>query len=302
MTDDVFLNGRMTARSEARVSAFDAGLQHAVGLFETMLVRNGRVFRGQQHLGRLAESARLLGLSESLRTEPLLRAIEMVVQRRGLEAARVRLTVTGGDLNLLRAAESHRRDPTLLIDAQPPTPYPPALFEEGVLATATVGLANPFDPTAGHKTLAYWARLRALQHAAASGAGESICFSTGNLMAGGCVSNVFLLREGILLTPWCRGEEPPPMGDHPVLPGVTRSALLDLAQRDGIAHERRNLTIDDLLGAEECFLTNSSWGVLPVRQVEAHIVGTGRPGPITRALRSAWLALVDEETMRGDAE
>jgi branched-subunit amino acid aminotransferase/4-amino-4-deoxychorismate lyase len=296
MADEVFLNGSMVERSAARVSAFDAGLQHAVGLFETMLVRQGRVFRGIQHLERLAESARLLGLSDSLRVAPLLQAIEWVVQRRGLDAARVRLTVTGGDLNLLRAGEPQRRDPTLLIDAQPPTPYPPALFENGVLATVTAGLANPFDPAAGHKTLAYWSRLRALQLAAASGAGESLCFTTTNVLVGGCVSNVFLVRDDLLLTPLCRGEEPPAQGDHPVLPGVTRMAVLELAAEAGVRHEKRVLTVDDLLSAQECFLTNSSWGVLPVRQIEAHPVGTGQPGGVTRHLRAAWLTMVERET------
>src|SRR5262245_23668928 len=128
----VWLNGAFVDRTDAKVSAFDAGFQHAVGLFETMLARHHRVFRGERHLERIAESARVLGLTESLRTGPLLEAVESAVRRNELASARVRLTITGGDLNLLVSQGAPRLpDPTILIVAQPATAYPDAMFERG---------------------------------------------------------------------------------------------------------------------------------------------------------------------------
>lgn len=293
----VFLNGQLVERDDARVSAFDAGFQHAIGLFETMLVRNGRVFRGDRHIARLDASARALGLSESLRTDPLLDAIALTLERNGMAEARVRLTITGGDLNWLQSrGERRAADPTVLIVAQPPTAYPAEFFERGVLVTIADDKANPLDPFAGHKSLSYWPRVRALQLAGAKGASEALWFTVANHLAGGCVSNVFLVREGLLVTPPARGEEAAGALPSPVLPGVTREALIALAEARSLRVERRVLAIADVLAAEEIFLTNSSWGVLPIRQVEGHVVGDGEPGPVTRSLREAWTALVDDET------
>lgn len=298
---DVWLNGSWCRREDARISAFDAGFQHGVGLFETMLARNGGVFRLADHLARLETSARELGLSERIRREPLAEAVLATLERSGRSEARIRLTLSGGDLNLLAPDGGGRtHDPTILIAAQPPTRYPEELFARGVRVVIADARVNPLDPTAGHKALWYWPRLSALQAAAAVGASEALWFSVTNHLACGCVSNAFVVREGRLLTPIARGEEPTGALRAPVLPGITRAAIIALAEEAGIAVERRMLTIDDVLGAEELFLTNSSWGVLPVVGVERAAIGSGvgsdGPGPITRRLRAAWLDLVERET------
>lgn len=287
---DVWLNGSWVRRVDARVSAFDAGLQHGVGLFETMSARDGRVLRLREHLARLVASVAALRLSESLRAEPLAEAVEQTVERTGLSSARVRLTVTGGDLNLvLRDGSRPQHHPTILIVAQPPTPYPPALFENGIVISVAGFRSNPLDPMAGHKTLWYWPRLAALQQASAAGAGEALVLSVTNHLAGGCVSNLFLVKDGVVSTPIARGEEAPDALRSPVLPGITRQWVVDEFDRRAIPVERRMLSIDDLLSAEECFLTNSSWGVLPVVAVEGATIGSGRVGACTAELRAAWL-------------
>lgn len=191
---EVWLDGQFVPRDEARISAFDAGFQHAVGLFETMLARNGRVFRPHRHLERLADSARALLLSERLRVEPLIAAVQATVDRNGLDEARVRLTLTGGDLNMLQREHAAPQDPTVLIVAQPPTRYPEAFFEKGIRAVVAEARANPFSETAGRKTLAYWERIRSLQVAAAQGAGEVLWLTITNHLASGAVSNLFLLK------------------------------------------------------------------------------------------------------------
>jgi branched-chain amino acid aminotransferase len=330
----VFLNGRFITMEEARVSAFDAGFQHGVGLFETMSARLGpdgraEIFRLEQHLERLIASAKALGLTDRLRTHALAEAVAGTVEHSKLERARVRLTITGGDLNLLTQARARPQqnqepgeegakrgiDPTVLIVAQPATQYPPEMFERGVPIVIGETRLNPLDPLAGHKTLNYWGRLRELQDAAAKGAGEALLLLVTNHLGGGCVSNIFLFKNGHLLTPIARGEERNVAGAEagepgeagggvpklatgavlpsPVLPGITRRWVIDWAKEQQVPVERRMLSIDDLLGADEVFLTNSSWGVLPVVRVEREDIGDGEVGGLTADLRRAWL--VDEQ-------
>jgi branched-subunit amino acid aminotransferase/4-amino-4-deoxychorismate lyase len=292
----VWLNGEFLERDSARVSVFDAGFQHGVGLFETMQAQHGRVFRVLDHLERLRGSAATLLLTERLHTRPLSEAIHRTIERNGLDAARVRLTITGGNLANVPQTGVGPVDPTILIVAQPPTAYPPAFFAEGIVAMIADGRTNPFDPMAGHKTLNYWPRIHALQTAAARGAGESLWFTVSNHLASGSVSNVFLAKDGALVTPYARGEEEAGAIPAPVLPGVTRRAIIALADAEGVRTERRMISIDDLLGADEVFLTNASWGVLPVTRVERESIAGGEVGTLTARLREAWLAAVDAET------
>jgi branched-subunit amino acid aminotransferase/4-amino-4-deoxychorismate lyase len=292
----VWINGKFVEREAATVSAFDAGLQHGIGLFETMSAHHGTVFRAEAHCRRLSDSARALLLTESLRPDPLAQAVDQAVERNGLERARVRLTVTGGNLGLPVTAERRRVDPTIIIDVQPPTAYPDAFFEQGVMVVVSDGRLNPMSPDAGHKTLNYWPRIHALQRAAARKGAESLWFTVHNRLAGGSVSNAFVVRQGRVLTPWARGESAEEPGSPAVLPGITRQAIFDLCVPLGIEAERRTLAIEDVLGAEEVFLTNSSWGVLPVVAVERERIGGGEVGNVTARLREAWLALVERET------
>ena len=331
----VFLSGRFYGCegsppiSEARISAFDAGLQHAVGLFETM--RAGVLRRGiegprthgeaietwvlmlDDHMERLAGSARELGLSDQLRVPALSEAVVETVRRSGLEHARVRLTITAGDLAMLSGAQgggggggggigggggaqARQADPTVLIVAQPITEYPAPMFERGVAATLADARANPLDPTHGHKTLNYWWRLRELQTASSKGAAEAIVLSVTNHLVGGCVSNLLIVKDDTLLTPIARAEEQEIAGKgapalpSPVLPGITRAWAIDKAERLGLRVSRKMLAVQDLLEADEVMLTNSSWGVLPIVRVEASDIGEAKPGRIARDLRDAWLA------------
>ncbi|MEC9372713.1 MAG: aminotransferase class IV, partial [Planctomycetota bacterium] len=272
----------------------DAAVQHAVGLFETMHARRGSVFRIRDHIARLARSARELGLSEAIRERPLAQAVQLAVQRSELERARVRLTVTGGDLNLLASTGKGPSDPTVLIDVQPATDYPDEMFTRGVAAAIADQRANPLNHFEGHKTINYWWRLRALQSAASRGAGESIVLQVTNHLAGGAVSNIFLVKNGSLATPIAHTEEEQGAMHSPILPGVTRRTIIELADRMGVGCAKRMLSVDDLLDADEVFLTNSSWGVLPVVRVEASEIGDAKPGELTMDLRRKWSAAIDE--------
>jgi len=292
----IWLNGKFVTRDDANVSIFDAGFQHGVGLFETMLARHGRVFRLEPHLQRLGDSAELLLLTKRLRLGPLAEAVELTVAESGLDDARVRLTVTGGDLGAAPAATGRAQDATIAVVVQPATEYPDAFFTDGVVARIADGRENPLHPMSGHKTLNYWPRIQALQSAAAAGAGESLWFTVSNHLASGSVSNVFLVKDEQVLTPFARGEEHSGSLAAPVLPGITRAAVLELAEGMGLETDRRMLDIEQLLASDEVFLTNSSWGVLPVVGVEREQIGDGSVGPITARLLAAWRDLVEAET------
>ena len=311
----VYLDGKFVDEGEATLSAFDAGVQHAIGLFETMRAYGGRVFRLDQHIDRLTRSARELGLTERLHAGPLQEAVEATLKENDLLDARLRLTLTGGNLSMLAAARpggsgagegggtgGGGHQPSILIAATTPTIYPESFFTDGVGLVIADPKANPFDPTAGHKTLNYWPRLQTLAAAARTGAGESLWFTITNHVASGAVSNVFLVRDGRLLTPIARGEEPTGAIASPVLPGVTRTAAIEAADRLGIPIERKMLTIDDVLGADEVFLTNTSWLLLPVVRVEKETIGDGRVGPVARKLYQQLTETIHAECVEPSGE
>ena len=291
-----WINGHFVDASDAKVGFFDAGFQHGIGLFETMLARGGAVLRLEEHLTRLAASARELRLFDPLHIEPLAEAVQVTLAKNEMQDARLRVTLTAGDMGRPFAGANAAGEkpaapqPTVAVHVQPPTRYPDELFAKGVGVSIAENRANPHDPFAGHKTSMYWPRIAAVQRAAELGCAEALWFSITNHLASGSVSNIFLARNGALRTPFARGEELAGAARSPVLPGCTRAAVVLWAEGTGIAVERAELTIEDVVEADEIFLTNSSWGVLPVVRVERHQVGDGTPGPIARAMREKWLA------------
>lgn len=303
----VLVNGEFVAPGDARVSAFDAGLQHAVGLFETMTaVMSGgeaRVVGLDEHLNRLANSAKELGLARELNIAALEEAVLATVERDGTPRQRVRLTVTGGDLNLLSGASAENAGPTVLVVSQPAVNYPQEMYDNGISVVVADFRANPLDEGEGHKTLNYWTRLRELQKAAAKRAGEALVFSVTNHLCGGCVSNLILVKDGQVITPLARGEETEsntpvagPAGIRlraPVLPGITRQHVLDWAAGSGLQVTKRLVSIDDLLKADEVVVTNSGFGVLPVTRLERETIAQGVVGPISRQWIANWREQID---------
>ena len=290
-----YLNGQMLDDSQALVSAQDAGFQHAVGLFETMFAHNGTVFR----LDRLKHSAAELGLAVDMDTAPLADAVNQTLAENKLDQARLRLTVTAGTLSMLRSSEGEQAmqvRQTVCVQASEPTAFAPDYFDQGVRVRLYGQGANPFDITSGHKTLNYWARLRSLRQAAASDCAEAIWLSVTNHLASGAVSNLFLVKDGALFTPIARGEEKPDALPAPVLPGITREAVIECAQAQSITVKKQMLSVEDLLDADEVFLTNSNWKVLPVVAVEQKEIADGKVGAMTQSLRDRVLAIVEEET------
>lgn len=283
--EQIWLNGVLTPAGEARVSAFDAGLLHGVGLFETMRAYNGRVFRLDDHLTRLAASAEALQIAKSADVEPWRSGVGQVLEANGLTEARVRLLVTPGDV---RGGEGQSDDAggTVLIAAGPMTPYDEELYAKGMTVLVSGFKQGRYDPTCGHKTTSYFSRLIALREAQAHGCGEALWFTTENLVAEGSISNVFIVADAVIKTP--------PV-ETPILPGVARKVVLEIARGQKLAVQELPLTIKDLLAADECFLTNSIMEVMPVCRVERHAIGQEEPGPITQRLVGGYRQCVKDE-------
>jgi branched-chain amino acid aminotransferase len=285
MAEKVFLNDNLIEVGEARVSVTDSGLLYGAGLFETMRSRNGVVFRLEDHLDRLSSSARALSISYPYEKTYIREAIDRLLQANELAEARLRLTLTNGPL----AQPEEQRKPTLLITATAFRPYPPEYYETGVLVILCPFRQNATDPTSGHKTTSYYSRLLALNLAHQKRAAEALWFTTDNRLAEGCVSNIFLVKNSILYTP--------PL-ETPVLPGIARKTVRQLAQQQSLDVVEKDLFIADVLEADEIFLTNVIMEVLPVVGVEQHTVGNGKVGPITGKLREGFLRAIEQQCRR----
>ncbi len=274
MSEKVFLNDRLVDIDKACVSATDSGFLYGAGLFETMRAYNGVVFSLKDHLDRLLFSASALSIpiGETYDRKYIADAIYKLLKANKLTEARLRLTATSGPMS----KKNEQQKPTLLITATKLAPYPPEYYKNGVMVVLSPFRQNTAEPTYGHKTTSYFSRMLALKLAHQKQAAEALWFTIDNRLAEGCISNLFLVKDSILYTPFIW---------TPVLAGVARKTVCQIALRNSIKFVEKDLSIDNLLAADEIFLTNVIMQILPVCKVEKHDVGDGKPGPITKKLR-----------------
>ncbi len=282
MAQKVFLNDKLIDTDKACISVTDSGFLYGAGLFETMRSHNGIVFSLADHLDRLFFSAGALSIEISYDREYITDAIYNVLRANKLTDARLRLTLTGGPMS----TSDEDRKATLLITAVKLQPYPPEYYKKGVLVVLCPFRQNPNDPTCGHKTTSYFPRMIALKMAHQKRAAEALWFTSDNRLAEGCVSNIFLVKDSTLYTPPLK---------TPVLAGIARKTICRLALQSSIKFVEKYLTIDDVLGADEIFLTNVIMQVMPVVSVEKHIVGDGKVGPMTKELKEKFDELVENQ-------
>ncbi len=282
MTEQVFLNDKLVDIDKASISVTDSGFLYGAGLFETMRSHNGAVFALTDHLDRLFATADVLSINNPYDREYIAEAINKVLVANKLTDARLRLTLTNGPM----AESEEQRKSTLLITATKFQSYPPEYYKKGVMVVLCPFKQNPIDPTSGRKTTSYFSRMIALNLAHQKRAAEAIWFTVDNRLAEGCISNVFLVKDSVLYTP--------PI-NTPVLPGVARKTVCLLAGQNSIKLTEKDLSIDDLLGADEIFLSNVIMQVMPIMKVENHIVGNGRVGDVTKKLQTSFDQLVKSE-------
>jgi len=279
----VSLNGTLLPGEEARVSVFDSGFMQGIGLFETMRAYAGRIFRFQQHIDRLTQSAQTLGWTVIPDEDELADNVRQVLSPLAGTDARVRLTVTTGSLHA-DAADLPKL--TIVATAAAAEKYPDECYTRGVTAIVSECRQCRSDPTIGHKTTSYFARLASLRVAHLQSAFEALWFTPEGHLAEGAISSVFVVRDEQLLTP--------PL-DTPVLPGITRAAVMELAVEQDIPVREQVLTLDDVLPAEEVFLTNSMIELVPVVRIGRNVIGNEKPGEVTRKLAIAYGELIDRE-------
>lgn len=283
----VSINGRLMPADQAAVSVFDSGFMQGVGLFTTMRAYNGRVFRLQQHIDRLMGSARALGWSIIPDDDALRDAVRQVVAALEQSDARARLTVTTGSL---RAGADEATGLTIVASASPGQRYPDHVYQRGVTVTLSRYRQSAAEPTAGHKTTSYFSRLASLREAHAQGVFESLWLTPEGHVAEGAISSVFLIDDDQLITP--------PL-DTPVLPGITRAAVMEAAIESGIPVREKPVTLEELRAADEVFLTNCLMELVPVVRIDRQPIGAEKVGDGVRDLNEAYGRLIERECGHG---
>ena len=237
------------------------------------------MFRFRQHVDRLLASAEKLKLPFRREMLPDEGRIVALLEANDLSDARLRLTVSGGSPG--EEGLKHM----VLTSAVPLEPVPAEYYTRGVTLHLASQVQQSADPLISHKTTCFWPRLQALHEAQQRGCAEALWFTERRQLAEGSISNVFVIKDGIAKTP--------PL-DTPVLPGVTRAAVIELCEREKIPCLQSPLTIDDLLDADEAFLCNCIMEIMPVCRVERSAIGDEKVGPLTKKLANAYRELVKE--------
>jgi branched-chain amino acid aminotransferase len=254
-----------------------------------MRAYNGCVFLLHNHLNRLLSSAQTLSIEHNYTKKYLWDWINKVVEANNLSDARLRLTLSAGAMS----QSQDKPKATLLITATNLQLYPPEYYSRGVLVVLAGARQNVTDPTCGHKTTCYLPRMIELKQAHIKGAAEALWFTTDGRLAEGCISNVFLVKDSRLLTP---------MAKTPVLPGIARWMVCAAADANKIELVEKDISIDDLLGADEVFITNVIMQVMPVVGIETHTVGDGKPGKMTKKITELYEMYVKQACYKNEDE
>ncbi|WP_028962408.1 branched-chain-amino-acid transaminase [Sulfobacillus thermosulfidooxidans] len=275
----IFFNGAMVPATEARVSVFDHGFLYGDGIFEGIRAYEGRVFKLEEHLDRLFDSAKSILLNIPYTREELAEAVCATVRENGLTDAYIRLVVSRGpgDLGLDPTKCSH---PSVIIIADRISLYPEELYQRG-LELAAVSTRRPatdvLNPSI--KSLNYLNNILAKIEANLRGLPEVVLLNHQGYVVEGTGDNIFIVRQGALITP------PTYAG---ILNGITRQVVIALAREMGITCREENITLHDLYTADECFLTGTAAEVIPAVMCDGRVIGTGRVGPITAKVLTAF--------------
>lgn len=286
----VYVNDRFVPKEEAVVSVFDHGFLYGDGVFETLRAYQGRVFQLAEHLARLERSASTLGIALLVPRDRLADLVRESLTRNRLQEAYLRITVTRGPAEI-GLDPALCKAPTVVIVAKPFQPYPEWFYTHGVSVIVAQTRRNPPASLPPHvKSLNFLNNILAKMEATAAGAHEAVLLNHQGEVTEGTISNVFVVQGGRLRTPTV---------ECGILAGITRNVVLGIARELGIPTDETHLTVDDLTGAEECFLTSTTQEVLPVTTVEGRRIGEGRPGAITRQLHASFRAGLDRFLDRG---
>ena len=271
----VYIDGDFLPQEDAKISVFDHGLLYGDGVFEGIRSYQGRVFKLDEHLQRLYDSAKAIMLQIPISIEDMQEAVLETLRRNQLHDAYIRLVVTRGvgDLGL---DPDKCPVPTIFIIADKITLYPPNFYEDGLeIITVSVrrNYAEAISPRI--KSLNYLNNILAKIEGKQAGVEEVLMLNAEGYVVECSGDNIFFLKDNVIVTP------PTHLG---ILEGVTRNTVIDLARELGITVEEKVFTRHDLYTAEECFLTGTAAEVIPVVKIDQRIVGNGHPGTVTQKL------------------
>ena len=278
-----YVNGTLVPKEEAKVSVYDHGYLYGDGIFEGIRAYEGRIFRLEQHLDRLFESARYLMLEIPLSRDELRAAILETVRRCGLRDAYIRPVISRGVGDLGLDPRKCRRA-TVVIIVDTIQLYPKEAYDRGLRAiTATTRKVRPDALSPQAKTLNYLNNIMARLEANQAGVEEAIMLTADGYVCECSADNLFIVRAGAVWTP------PAYLG---ILKGITRGAIIELAAKIGVPLAEQVFTLHDVYTEDECFLSGTGAELGPVVEVDARPIGTGRPGPLSARFLRAFRELV----------
>lgn len=278
----VYIDGSFYSEEEAKISVFDHGLLYGDGVFEGIRAYNGRVFKLEEHIDRLFDSAKAIWLEIPMSREEVVRAVVETLRVNGLQEGYVRLVVTRGVGNLGLSPTRCKR-PSIFIIAATLELYPERCYREGLkVVTASTQRMSPAALNPAIKSLNYLNNVLAKIEGLQAGAEEVLMLNGQGYVAECSGDNVFVIKNGLMFTP------PVYAG---ALGGITRRVIFDLAEEAGVLLREVQLTRYDLYVADEIFLTGTGAEVIPVVELDGRKIGTGQPGPISQKMIAAFRQL-----------
>ena len=271
----IYLDGQLVPPEQAKVSVYDHGLLYGDGVFEGLRTYNGRVFRLDEHLHRLYDSAHVIALQIPLTPDQMREAVLETVRANELRDCYIRLVVTRGPGDLGLDPRKCPR-PTVIVIADSIELYPEEFYRQGLrVITCATRRNSPeaLDPSI--KSLNYLNNICAKIETVRAGVPEGIMLSIDGYVAECTGDNIFVVQHGALLTP------PAAVGN---LGGITALTVLEIAAEQGLPVRVEPFRILTVYTADEVFLSGTAAEIVPVVEVDGRRVGTGEPGPITRRL------------------
>ena len=268
----IYVDGKFFPEGEAKVSVFDHGLLYGDGIFEGIRFYNSRVFRLEEHLDRLWDSARSICLEIPMSMQEMTEALLETIRQNDLKEGYIRLVVTRGVGNLgLNPAQCKR--PSVIIIAAQIALYPESVYRNGLtVVTCATRRTSPAALNPAVKSLNYLNNVMARIEANLAGADEALMLNEAGNVAECTADNLFVVKHGHIVTP------PTAAG---ALRGITRGVVLEIAAELGLKVTQGDVTRHDVFVADECFLTGTAAELIPVIKADGRTIGTGKPGPIT---------------------
>lgn len=268
----IYIDGVFYPEPEAKVSVFDHGLLYGDGIFEGIRFYNGRVFRLEEHLERLWDSARAIMLKIPISLDEMREATLESIRQNGLRDGYIRLLVTRGKGNLGLSPDRCPKA-TVIIIADKIQLYPAEKYEKGmIMVTCATRRATPAALLPAVKSLNYLNNVMAKVEATHAGADEGVMLNEQGYVAECTGDNIFVVKKGAVVTP------PVYAG---ALCGITRNVVFEICADLGIPIRELEMTRYDIYTADECFLTGTAAEVIAANELDTRPIGTGGPGPVT---------------------